>query len=118
MNEWTSAKVCDIANLVVGAILIFSPLIFGYQDEVATQNAIFSGFIIAVISAGALIEFGAWEEWLILSVGLWLIASPWILKFHGTRVAQVNIAIGIVVTVFAIVELLATTPMRPKCNRK
>jgi hypothetical protein len=118
MNEWTSAKVCDIANLVVGAILIFSPLIFGYQDEVATQNAIFSGFIIAVISAGALIEFGAWEEWLILSVGLWLIASPWILKFHGTRVAQVNIAIGIVVTVFAIVELLTTIPVRPKCNRK
>ena len=29
MDEWTSAKLCDVANLVLGMVLFFSPWLFG-----------------------------------------------------------------------------------------
>ena len=29
MENWSNAKWCDVANLILGAILFFSPWIFG-----------------------------------------------------------------------------------------
>ena len=61
MNEWSNAKLCDIANLVLGLFLLLSPWIVGYSGS-PEQNALISGRTPAAqhgrafAAAGALIQ--------------------------------------------------------------
>jgi hypothetical protein len=105
MSEWSSAKLCDVANLVLGAILFFSPWIFAFPSGVQSQNAFISGIVIAVLSIAALAAFAIWEEWLNLIVGLWVVISPWVLGFQGSTAMNVHLIIGIIVAVLAAIEL-------------
>ncbi len=105
MKEWSNEKFCDVANLILGAILFASPWIFGFASGAPSQNAWVSGIVIAVLSIAALAAFAVWEEWLNLVVGLWVIASPWILKFEGTTAMTAHVVIGIIVAALAAIEL-------------
>jgi SPW repeat len=105
MNEWTNAKLCDIANLVLGAFLFASPWIFGFSGA-PSSNAMICGLVIVVLSIAALALFAIWEEWLNLIVGLWVIVSPWVLGFAGTVAAlNVHLVVGFLVAVLAAIEL-------------
>jgi SPW repeat len=119
MTQWTNAKLCDVGNLILGGILFFSPWLFSFAAGVETQNAVIAGIVIAVLSIAALAAFAIWEEWLNLIVGLWLIISPWVLKFQATTAMRVDVAIGIVVAVLAAVEIWMTMqlPSRQASNR-
>ena len=70
-----------------------------------SRNAFLGGIVIVVLSIAALAAFAVWEEWLNLIVGLWLIVSPWVLKFQGTHALRVDVVIGIIVAVLAAIEL-------------
>jgi hypothetical protein len=104
IKEWNNAKLCDVANLILGAILFFSPWIFGFANGMQSQNAYIGGIIIMVLSIAALAAFAVWEEWLNLIVGLWVIVSPWVLGFAGTA-RTVDVVIGVLVAVLAALEL-------------
>lgn len=106
--EWKNERLCDVLNLVVGALLLFSPWIFAFASGVQTQNAMISGIIIAVLSIAALAAFAEWEEWLNLVVGLWVLVSPWVLGFANTNAMWVHITIGIIVAVVAAIEVWMT----------
>jgi hypothetical protein len=105
MSEWTNARLCDVANLILGAILFVSPWIYGFASGAQSQNAFISGIVIAVIAIAALAAFAVWEEWLNLIVGLWVLVSPWVLGFQGTTAMTVHVVIGILVAVLAAIEL-------------
>ena len=105
MNEWNNAKFCDVANLILGAILLVSPWAIGFPAGAATQNAFISGVVIVVISIAALAAFAVWEEWLNLIVGLWVLISPWVLGFAGGTAMNVHIIIGVIVAILAAIEL-------------
>ena len=105
MNVWSSEKYFDLANLVLGAILFFSPWIFGFAVGYESQNAWISGIVIAVLSIAALAAFAEWEEWLNLVAGLWAIVSPWVLGFAGTTAMTVHVVIGVIVAALAAAEL-------------
>jgi hypothetical protein len=105
MNEWNNAKFCDVANLMLGAILFVSPWMLGFSSGAASQNAFVSGIIIAAISIAALAAFAVWEEWLNLIMGIWVLVSPWVLGFTATTAMRVHIVVGIVVAVLAGVEI-------------
>ncbi|MGA8612693.1 MAG: SPW repeat protein [Xanthobacteraceae bacterium] len=105
MNQWTYTKICDVANLILGAVLLFSPWLFGFGSGLPTENAVVSGIVIAVLSIAALAAFAVWEEWLNLIVGLWAIAAPWVLGFQGTTAMTVSVVIGVIVAVLAAIEL-------------
>lgn len=92
MNQWTNAKLCDVGNLILGGILFFSPWLFKLPAGAESQNALISGIVIVVLSLAALAAFAVWEEWLNLIVGLWLIVSPWVLKFQGTSAMRIDVA--------------------------
>jgi hypothetical protein len=102
MSVWSNEKFCDLANLILGAVLIFSPWIFGFAAGAQSQNAWITGIIIVVLSIAA---FAAWEEWLNLVAGLWAIASPWVLGFQETTAMSVHVVIGVIVAALAAVEL-------------
>jgi SPW repeat len=63
MDNWTNAKLCDVANLILGAFLFLSPWIFGFGGT-AAGNANIAGIVMAALAIAALAAFAVWEEWL------------------------------------------------------
>ena len=115
MENWNNAKLCDVANLILGAFLLFSPWIFGFDGGKITQNAVISGIVIAVLAIAALAAFAVWEEWLNLIVGLWTLASPWILGFQdATKATTVCVVVGILVAILAAVEIWMVSQNPPR----
>jgi hypothetical protein len=114
MNEWSNAKLCDVANLILGVIAFCSPWLFHFAAGAETTNSLIVGVIIVVLSIAALAAFAVWEEWLNLIAGLWLIVSPWALKFSEGTAMKVNVVIGIIVAVLAAIELFMMHQARPR----
>lgn len=114
MENWTNAKWCDVANLILGAILLFSPSMFGYGAGMASQNAYIAGVVIAGLAIAALAAFAVWEEWLNLIVGLWTLVSPWVLGFQGTTAMTVHVIIGAAVAILAVIKLWMMSQFPPR----
>src|SRR6478672_1111308 len=112
--NWTNARLCDVANLVLGAFLFFSPWMFGFDAGKVSQNAHIAGIVIAVLAIAALAAFAVWEEWLNLIVGLWTLVSPWVLGFQGTTAMTVHVVIGAAVAIIAAIELWIMSQFPPR----
>lgn len=67
-----------------------------------------------MLSIAALAAFTIWEEVINLIAGLWLIVSPWVLKFEHTTAMRVNILIGIIVVILAAIELWSMSQSSPR----
>jgi hypothetical protein len=120
MENWSNTKLCDVANLILGAFLFFSPWIFGFDTGKTSQNATIAGIVIVVLAIAALAAFAIWEEWLNLIVGLWTLVSPWVLAFQGNHTAAtIHAIVGAIVAILAAVELwiMSQTPPRLTANR-
>src|ERR1700738_3729216 len=105
MENWTNAKLCDVANLILGAVLFVSPWIFGFDAGKASENANIAGIAIAALAIAALAAFAVWEEGLNLIVGLWVLVARWVLGFQGTTAMTVHVVIGAAVAILAAIEL-------------
>jgi hypothetical protein len=81
MNQWIKAQLCDVANLILGVNLFFSPWIFGFAAGPQSQSAFASGIVIVVLSVGALSVYAVWEEWVNLIVGCGPSSLPGCLGF-------------------------------------
>ena len=114
MENWTNAKLCDVANLILGAVLFASPWMFSFDAGWVSENAYISGIVIAVLAIAALAAFAVWEEWLNLIVGLWVLVSPWILGFQGTTAMTVHVIIGAAVAILAAIELWMMSQIPPR----
>ena len=112
--NWTNARLCDVANLILGAFLVFSPWMLGFDAGMVSQNAYISGIVIAVLAIAALAAFAVWEEWLNLIVGLWVLVSPWVLGFQGTTAMTVHVIIGAAVAILAAIELWMMSQIPPR----
>lgn len=99
MKHWQ-----DPVNIVLGLWLIASPWVLGYSaDASASSNAVIIGIVVAVLAALELFNVTAWEEWVNFILGIWLVISPWALRFSGDRPAVSNdVILGIVIAVLAI----------------
>jgi len=119
MENWTNARLCDVANLILGAILFLSPWMFGFDAGRASENANIAGIAIAALAIAALAAFAIWEEWLNLIVGLWTLVSPWVLGFQGTTAMTVHVVIGAAVAIIAAIELwiMSQNPPRLTASR-
>ena len=106
MDKWRNAAAFDVANLILGVFLILSPWLLHFAPGVQSWNAWAGGGIIAVLSIAALFAFAEWEEWLNLIVGLWILVSPWALKFSSsTDAMRTAVIVGLIVAVIAAIEL-------------
>lgn len=105
MDDWSSGKLCDVVNLLLGMILFFSPWLFDLSTGAQWQTASIIGILIAVLSIAALAAFAVWEEWLNLVAGLTLIVSPWLLDFQNSDAMTIDVTIGGIVAALATVEL-------------
>lgn len=114
MNDWSSVKLCDVINLLLGGVLFFSPWLFDLSAGAQWQTASTVGIVIAVLSIAALAAFAVWEEWLNLIAGLALIVSPWLLGFQDSDAMTIFVVIGVVVTALAALEVWLTRPNPPR----
>lgn len=98
----------DPVSAMVGVWLIVSPWALGFQGEMSVvANALAVGALLVGVALGATFVPRAWEEWTEGALGLWLIASPWLLGFAGLRVPTINaVGTGVVVALLALWVLL------------
>ena len=97
----------NAANVALGVILLISPWLLDFSGhQLATWNAVASGAVIAILTFAAFVRTREWEEWVDLVVGLWVIASPWLLGFAGVSSALwTHLIIGVLVTILTALEL-------------
>ena len=108
MKTWRRESALDLYNLVLAAILLVSPWLFTLTNTTARIDLWASSLAVILISLAAIVAFAKWEEWANLILGLWLIASPWILGFSHMRAMHFAIGIGVVVAFMAVLELWLT----------
>src|SRR5690348_7342373 len=118
MDDWSSIRLCDVVNLILGSVLFFSPWLFDLSYGAQWQTASTVGIIIAVLSIAALAAFAVWEEWFILVAGIGLIVSPWLLGFQNSGAMIIDVAIGVIVTVLAGFEVWLTRVDRAQDSAK
>lgn len=94
----------DWANLIFGVWILVSPAVLVMDTGgVAAWNAYVLGIAVGVIAIIALIQPAGWEEVINLLLGLWLLASPWILGFSAVSAAVTNqVIFGLLIVVGAL----------------
>jgi hypothetical protein len=94
----------DLANALLGAWLIASPWILGFEGVVvATVSTAALGVLLIASSIEAMQVPQAWEEWLDVALGLVLMALPVVLGFDANPAALQNALLtGSVVAILAL----------------
>jgi hypothetical protein len=114
MDDWSSVRLCDVVNLILGGVLFFSPWLFDLSYGAQWQTASIVGIIIAVLSIAALAAFAVWEEWFMRVAGVGLIVSPWLLGFQNSDAMIIDVVIGALVVLLAAFEVWLTREDQPR----
>src|SRR5690554_2676154 len=83
----------DGITLIAGVVLIAAPFVLaitppeGMGLALLIANFVASGAAAVILGAAALFYFRKWEEWLDIALGVWLVASPWMLGFTYSQSA-------------------------------
>jgi SPW repeat len=107
MSKW---RWQDYVNVLIGVWIAASPWVLGFSDTqpVVAWNAVILGLAIALIAALDLEILSRFEEWLLVALGAWSLASPWVLGFAALREAAVSMVIaGGAVMVLTLWEIVA-----------
>ena len=96
----------DWASWLLGFWLLLSPWILHFADETAaTQNAVIVGFVLVLAEVVTLSVFQAWEEWINVALGAWLVVSSWVLGGIGAAATANFILVGSLVIALAGYEM-------------
>jgi len=92
----TKIKWQDWTNLVLGLWVFIAPWVL-QQSATAGDGAMWNlwivGIAVAVFALAAMFAFQVWEEWVNVGLGIWLLASPWILGFSSASILTWNAVI-------------------------
>jgi hypothetical protein len=96
----------DWCSWLLGIWLCISPWTLRFDLEpTATRTAVITGILIVLAEVMTLSVYRAWEEWINVILGAWLVICPWILGI-GSSVAKVNlIVVGLLVIALAFYEI-------------
>jgi hypothetical protein len=104
LERWRSQT--NLINILFAALLFLSPWLLGFAYGTAGVNAWASALLLGLFSVLAILSYSEWEEWVGLGLGLWILASPWVLGFPADSAAsKVHIMVGLIVSLLAIAEL-------------
>ena len=94
----------DVYKLALGGFLFLSPWLFAYTYGASRLDAWACGLLLMLLSAAALFAFVDWKEWLILALGLWMVAAPWVLGLPHAA-TKIHVAAGLLCAYLAGLEL-------------
>jgi len=105
-------------SLGFGLWLILSPWLLHFSDsEIALTNAVLTGFLIVLAEVFTFSALGALEELIDFILGVWLLASPWILSLSNSA-ARINfIVVGLLALGLVIYESwkhVGDLPLNPR----
>lgn len=92
----------DPVNAILGIWLIISPWALGFAttSRPALINFVIVGILLLAAALGAMYVPKAWEEWTESVLGLWMIVSPWLVRYTTVGPARTDaVAAGIVILV-------------------
>jgi hypothetical protein len=97
--------VLDIYILVLAVVVCAAPVLFSYALGPPRADDWIAGALMLACSAAALVAFAEWEEWATLVLGLWVVASPWLLGFQHTKAMPINVVLGLAIAYLSALEL-------------
>jgi hypothetical protein len=93
---------------MLGVWLVASPWILRYSSpdtvglDIASWHFVIVGVVLVFLGFIALSAYEHWREWIDGAVGVWLIASPWILQYAAMPAATWNAIIcGLIIIAIA-----------------
>jgi hypothetical protein len=96
----------DWCSWLLGFWLCISPWALQFDLEpIATRTAVITGILIVFVEMITLSLFRAWEEWINVILGAWLIACPWILGIIYPSAKTNFVVVGLLVLVLALYEI-------------
>jgi SPW repeat len=95
----------DWIGALLGLWLLVSPMALQYGAMAAAQNAFLVGFLLIVIEFVELTAFRAWEEWINVVLGAWLVVSPWVLGGASSTATANLVIVGLLVLALALYEI-------------
>lgn len=101
----TSNRWQDKLNLALGIWLLISPFVLvspysPIQFDLVTTHSLIMGLVIALAAGATLLQFKVWEEWTEVGLGIWMVASPFILGFSDMTFVMLNyVIVGLVIIV-------------------
>ncbi|QRM35340.1 SPW repeat protein (plasmid) [Microvirga sp. VF16] len=101
--HWRNGAALDVATLGIGVMLFISPWALRYTaNTAASWNAWGLGLTITLLALAAIIAFERWEEWINLSLGIWVVLAPWVLGFSAVTAAMwTHLVLGALVVALA-----------------
>ena len=110
----TSERWQDLFGFLTGLWLFLSPWLMDYSTlSHAAWNAYIIGAALVVFEAAALAYSTIWEELLDMALGVWLLASPFVLGFVAQQAAAMNaVIVGVIVIILAVWGLLEDVEIR------
>ena len=95
----------DWCNWLLGIWLCISPWTLQFSlDPIATQATVIPGLLIIVAEVVTLSVFRAWEEWINVILGAWLVISPWALGISVPAARANSAVVGLLVMALAFYE--------------
>ncbi len=100
----------DWVSWGLGIWLLIAPWTLHFElQPAATRASVITGVLLILVEAVTLSAFRAWEEWLNVVLGAWLIVAPWVVGASGA--ARVNfIVVGVLVLALAVYEMRNPSP--------
>jgi hypothetical protein len=97
----------DWGSMALGALILFSPIVAQTIDmPYVTLNAMLVGSLVILLGWQELVLLEAWEEYLELALGVWLLASPWLFGYSDLVLPTfAHAVLGGLIAVLAALEL-------------
>ena len=96
----------DWCSWLLGLWLCISPWALRFDLEpTATRIAVISGILIILAEMMTLSVYRAWEEWINVILGAWLVICPWALDISSSAARANLVAVGVLVLALAIYEI-------------
>jgi len=96
----------DWCSWALGIWLCISPWALRFDLQPSEMHtAVVTGFLLILTEGMTLSVFRAWEEWINVVLGAWLMAAPWLLGVASTAATVNFVIVGALVVALALNEM-------------
>ena len=86
----TETRWQDCMMVTAGIAYFASPFLMAYSQKPIMHNALLTGLAITAFALLAIFSPSLWEEAVLLMLGCWSVASPWVLEFDDNSGAAIT----------------------------
>jgi hypothetical protein len=102
---WRKQSILDLYKLVFAVFLFLAPWLFAFQYQPARSDSWVTGLLLILAALAALVAYDDREELVMMVVAIWVLVSPWVLRYPHAAAMKVHIGVGLVVAYLAALEL-------------